>query len=156
MTLKNNSTLLLCYLKLCVSFHSHRSIQTGVMVRKREIRVKAVNFLSPVTVKFGGWPWKTIGRLSYATSSFVHHLIAICEFKLIYSYSPETVKLVLISVTLTFDLWPWPFAQPSLLLMVLTPEKNMMIRWWKHSEKGVTDRRTERRAEPFIELLGRS
>ena len=29
-------------------------------------------------------------------------------------------------------------------------------RWWEHSEKGVTDRRTDRQTIPFIELLGRS
>ena len=38
-------------------------------------------FLSRVTSKFDGWPWKTIGHLFYATSSFVHHFIAIHEFK---------------------------------------------------------------------------
>ena len=50
---------------------------------------------------------------------------------------------VLTSVTLTFDLWPWPFAWTSLLTMVITPENFMMIRWWEHGEKGVTDRRME-------------
>ena len=35
-----------------------------------------------MTLKFDGWPWKTIGHLFYATSSFVHHFKAICEFKL--------------------------------------------------------------------------
>ena len=39
-------------------------------------------FFSRVTLKFDGWPWKTIGHLSYATSSFVHHFVAIDEFKL--------------------------------------------------------------------------
>ena len=39
-------------------------------------------FLSPVTLKFDGWPWKTIGHLFYATSSFVHHFKAINELKL--------------------------------------------------------------------------
>ena len=34
MTLKNNRAPLLCYFKLCASFHSHWSIQTGVTVRK--------------------------------------------------------------------------------------------------------------------------
>ena len=29
-----------------------------------------------------GWPWKTIGHLSFAVSSFVQHFIAIGEFKL--------------------------------------------------------------------------
>ena len=35
-----------------------------------------------MTLKFDGWPSKTIGHLFYATSSFVHHFIAIGEFKL--------------------------------------------------------------------------
>ena len=39
-------------------------------------------FLSRVTFKFDRWLWKTSGHLSYAKSSFVHHFIAICEFKL--------------------------------------------------------------------------
>ena len=42
---------------------------------------KIGEFLSWVTLKFDGWPWKTIGHLFYAVSSFVHHYIAISEFK---------------------------------------------------------------------------
>ena len=41
------------------------------------------------------------------------------------------------------DLWPWPFEGTSLLSLVTTPENFMMIRWWKHSQKCVTDRRTD-------------
>ena len=55
----------------------------------------------------------------------------------------KRLSWVLTSVTLTFDLWPWPFAWTSLLTMVTTPENFMMIRWWEHGEKGVTDRRTD-------------
>ena len=51
----------------------------------------------------------------------------------------KRLSWVLTSVTLTFDLWPWPFAWTSLLTMVITPENFMMIRWWEHGEKGVTD-----------------
>ena len=40
MTLKNNMTLLLCYSKLCASFHSHLWIQTGVTIRKTQIGAK--------------------------------------------------------------------------------------------------------------------
>ena len=43
---------------------------------------KSKIFLSRVTLKFDRWPSKTIGYLSYATSSFVHHFVAIGEFKL--------------------------------------------------------------------------
>ena len=51
----------------------------------------------------------------------------------------KRLSWVLTSVTLTFDLWPWPFAWTSLLTMVITPDNFMMIRWWEHGEKGVTD-----------------
>ena len=78
---KNNNALLLGYIKFCAIFQDHR-IQTGVTVRKRSIHVKIGDFLSHVTSKFYRWPWKTIGHLFYATSSFVHHFVAIYEFKL--------------------------------------------------------------------------
>ena len=81
MTLKNNRAFLLCYFKLCVPFRTHWWIQTGVTVRKHPIWVELDDFWSRVTLKFDGWPSKTIGHLLYATSSFVPHFIAIGEFK---------------------------------------------------------------------------
>ena len=57
MTLKNNRALLLCYFKLCVSFLSPWSIQTGVAVRKRQIRVKIDDFFCPVR------PWNLTDEL---------------------------------------------------------------------------------------------
>ena len=48
---------------------------------------------------------------------------------------------VMTFVTLTFDLWPWPFAWTFLLSLVITPENFMMIQWWEHSQKGVTEGR---------------
>ena len=76
----------------------------------------------------------------------------------------KRLSWVVTSVTLTFDLWPWPFALTLLWSLVITPENFMMIRWWEHSQKGVTDgrtdgqtdRRTDGRKIPFVELLGRS
>ena len=62
MTLKNNRAPLVCYLKLCASFQSHW--WTGVTVRKRPLWVKIEDFFSRVTLKFDGWPWKSIGHLS--------------------------------------------------------------------------------------------
>ena len=82
MSPKNNWAPLLCYFKLFASFRSHWWIQTGVTVRKRLIWVKLDDFFSCVPLKFDGWPSKTIGRLFYATSSFVHHFVAIDDFKL--------------------------------------------------------------------------
>ena len=40
------------------------------------------SFSARVTLKFDGWHWKIIGHLFYTTSSFVHHLKSISEFKL--------------------------------------------------------------------------
>ena len=110
MTLKNNWAPLLYYIMLCASFQSHELIQTGVTVRKRSIRVKISNFLYRATLKFKGWPWKTIGHLSYATSSFVHHFMPLVNLK--WSYTPETPNLgqngrFFSRVTLKFDGWPW-------------------------------------------------
>ena len=82
MTLKNNRAPLLCYFKLCASFRSHWWIQTGVTVRKRPIWVNIDDFVSHVTLQFDVWPWKTKAHLFYFTSSFVHHLVAIGQFKL--------------------------------------------------------------------------
>ena len=70
-------------------------------------------------------------------------------------YSPEKPNLgqnqcFLYCVTLTFDLWPWPFARISLLSFVITPENFMMIRWWEHNEKDVTDGQTDRWMERSV------
>ena len=80
MTLKNNREPLLWYFKLCASFRSHRSIQTGVTVRKRLIWVKISDFF---------WSDLDIWRMTLkhnkhlsAPSSFVHHFMAIGQFKL--------------------------------------------------------------------------
>ena len=82
MTLKNNRAPLLCYLKLCASFCSHWWIQTGVTLQKRPIWVKIDVFFSRVTLQFDVWPWKPLRHLFYASSSFVHHFVAIGDFKL--------------------------------------------------------------------------
>ena len=54
---------------------------------------------------------------------------------------------VVTSVTLSFDLWAWPFAWTLPWSLVITPENFMLIRWWLHSQKGVTDRQTDRRTD---------
>ena len=90
-SLKNNRAPLLCYFKLCACFCSHWWIQTGVTVRKRQTWVKFDDLLSRFILKFDRWHWKTIGHLFYLTSSSVHHLVAICEFKL--ESNPETPSL---------------------------------------------------------------
>ena len=110
MTLKNNRAPLLYYIKLCATFQIHQWIQTGVTVRKRPIKVKINYFFSCVTLQFDVWPWKTIGHLFYATSSFAHHFAAIGEFKLeLQSRDLIRVKIddFFSCVTFKFDRWPW-------------------------------------------------
>ena len=110
MTSKNNVAPLLCYCKLCASIRSHSWFQTAVTVRKRPIWVKFDIFFSCVTLKFDGWPPKTIAHIFNVTSSFLHHLVAIYEFKLELQsgnaqfWSKWTIFVS--RVTLQFDVWP--------------------------------------------------
>ena len=57
MTLKSNSSPLLCYIKLCASFESHWWIQTGVTIQKRSIQVKIHDFFVPCDLQI--W-WMTL------------------------------------------------------------------------------------------------
>ena len=104
MTLQNNRAPLLYYIKLCAAFQIHRWIETEVTVRKCSIWVKISNFLSRVTLKFDVWPWKTIGHLFYSTSSFMHHFVAIGEFKLeLQSGNGQFGS----NSTIFIAVWPW-------------------------------------------------
>ena len=112
--------------------------------RNAQFGSKSTIVFSRVTLKFEGWPWKTIGHL-YSPKE--HQALSINPSSYVdsnWSYSPETAKLGYDLVSLTFDLWPWPFAWTSLLSLVTTPENLIMIRSRKHSQKGVTDRQTDR------------
>ena len=61
-------------------------------------------FLELRTLKFDGWPWKTIGHLFFATSSFVQHFIAIGEFKLeLQSGNAQSGS----NSTIFRAVWPW-------------------------------------------------
>ena len=104
MALKNNRAPLLCCFKRCASFHSHQWIQTKVTIRKCSIRVKISDFLSRVTLKIDGWPWKKIGHLFYAASSFVHHFKAMGEFKLELQSGNAQFGW---KSTISFAVWPW-------------------------------------------------
>ena len=73
-------------------------------------------------------------------ASFYHHMWIQVTVR-------KRLSWIMTSVTLTFDLWPWPFAWTSLLSLVITPENFAMIRWQEHSENGVTDRQTDRQTD---------
>ena len=145
MTFKNNRAPLPCYIKLFASFQSHRWIQTWVTVRKRSIWVKIGDFC-PVWL----WIWRMTLKNNRAPlqsniklyASFHHHM---------WIQTGVTVRKrlswVMTSVTLTFDLWPWPLAWTSLFSWVITPENFVMIRVEEHNEKSVTDRQTDRQRQ---------
>ena len=159
MALKNNRAPLLTYFKLCASFCSHWWIQTGVTVQKPPIWVKIGDFLSPVTLKFDRWPWKTIGSLFYATSSYVHHFIAICEFKL-ELWSGKIANWGSICIDLChLDLWPLTLTFCMDITFVNGNncqkfEVDTMIRsLWKRCDRWTDGRMTDGRTEVFLELL---
>ena len=144
MTLKNHMAPLLCYFKLFASWHSYLWIQAGITAQKQLIWVTIINFSAHVILKFNRWPWKAIGHLFYATSSFVHHFVAIWKFKL---------ELRSRNAQICFDLcdlhlWPWPFAQTSLFV---SGNKNFMMIWQQeHCEKCMTDRWTDKQTDRHI------
>ena len=103
-TPKNNRAPLPCNFKFFAAFRSHWWIQTGVTGWKHLIWVKIDDFFSRVTSKFDVIPWKTIGHLFYATSSFVQHFVAIGEFKR--ELHPETPNLGQ-NRQFFLTVWPW-------------------------------------------------
>ena len=61
-------------------------------------------FLYRVTLKFNGWPCKTIGHPSFAVLSFVQHFIAIGEFKLELQSGNDQFGS---NSTIFRAVWPW-------------------------------------------------
>ena len=86
------------------AFQSHWHIQTGVTAWKHSSRVKIGDFLSRVTLKIDVWTWKTIGHISYAASTFMHHFIANGEFKLELQSGNEQFGS---KSTIFLAVWPW-------------------------------------------------
>ena len=141
MTLENKRAPLLYHIKLCASFHSYDRIQTGVTVRKRSIRVTIGDFLSRVTLKFDRWPWKRIGHLFDIASSFVHHLIAICEFKrVLQSGNAQFGSKSMFFVLCEFEIWQMTLKNnraPHLYYIKLCA--SFRSHWW--NQTGVTVRK---------------
>ena len=139
MTLKNNKAFILCYYKLCASFYSHRWIETGATVRERPIWVKIDDFFVPRDLVI--WQMTLKNNRAPLLSN-----IKLCAWfhRHMWIQSGVTVRKPLNWVlTCDLDLWPWPFAWTSLLSLAIYPKNFMKIRWWEHSEKGVTDGRTD-------------
>ena len=109
MTLQNNRAPLLCYFKLCASFHTHWRIQTSSYSPETPNLGQMRRFLEPCDLEI----WRMTLKNNRAPplsniklyASFHHHM---------WIQTGVTVRKrsnwVVTSVTLTFDLWPWPFA----------------------------------------------
>ena len=107
------------------------------------------------------WPWNLTDDLEKqkGTSSKQHQALCFISSSYVqsnWSYGPETAKWG--HDLCDLDLWPLTltFCMDVTSVIGNNSWKFMMIRWQEHSQKGVTDRRTDRRTEPFIEMLGRS
>ena len=143
MTFKNNRAPLLYYLKLFAAFHSHWWIQTRVSPEMPNLG-QIWRFLAPcdleiwhMTLKNDRAPLPSNIKLYV---SFHHH-----EWIQTGVTVRKQFSWVVTSVTLNFDLWPWPFAWTLPWSLVITPENFMMIRWWEHSQKGVRDGQMDRK-----------
>ena len=104
MALKNNRAPLLYSTKLYASFQ--KSWVNSNLSYSPETPNLGQNgrFFSCVNLKFDRWPWKTIGYLFLAASSFVHHCIAISKFKL----ELQSGNIQFGSKSMTFlAVWPW-------------------------------------------------
>ena len=106
MTLKNKRAPLVFYTTLSFVHHfkAMGEFKLELQFGNAQFGSKSAFFLSRVTLKFDRWPWKTIGYLSYAASGFVHHFIAIGEFKLeLQSGNTQFGS----KSTILFTMWPW-------------------------------------------------
>ena len=139
--LENNWAPVLCCFKLYASFLCHQWIQTEFspetpnLGRNRQLFEPCNLEIWHMTLKNNRAPLLSNIKLC---ASFHHHMWIKTGVTV-----QKRLNWVLTSVTLTFDLWKWPFAWTSLLSLVISPEIFMMIWWGKHVEKGVTDRRMD-------------
>ena len=74
---------------------------TGLVISNS---IQIVNFSARVTVKFDGWPQKTIWHFFYTTSSFVHHFKSIGEFKLDLQSRNAQIRSKMV---ICYPAWPW-------------------------------------------------
>ena len=111
MTLKINRATFLCYSKLCASFRCHLWIQTGITVRKLLTQVKSVNLFVRCDLEIWGRTLKNNRAPLLCNfklcASFCSHLCEEFQLELWFGNIQIGAKIVLSSVTLTFDFWSW-------------------------------------------------
>ena len=109
MTFKNNRAPFLFYVKL-YHFVAINELKLELQSGNSQFGSKSTIYLSRVTLKIDGWPWITIGHLSNATSSVVHHIVAIGDFKMEIQSgnaqfgSKSTISRTVWPCNLTYDL----------------------------------------------------
>ena len=127
--LENYRAPLPCSQKLYVSFHSHRWIQIGFIVRKHSNWIKIVDFSACVALACDRWQKKPIGHLFHAPRRcMVFHGHPWIGIGAIIRKRYIGAKSFLTFVTLIFDLRPWPFAWSSFLYPRST-EGGMGVNW---------------------------
>ena len=88
-------------------FNSNKANLRDLIAATRQVIsnwIQIINFFARVTVKFDGWPRKTIGHFFYTMSSFVHHFKSIGEFKLdLQSRNAQFGSTLVIC----YPVWPW-------------------------------------------------
>ena len=145
MTLINNRAPLLCYFKLCASFHNYLCIQPELHSGNANLGQNWRCFVR-VILKFDGY----LEKKHFGTSPKPHQALCIISSPSVHStwgYSPETTKLVfdicgVRPLTPDLDiLHGYRFCHHSWKLKI------MMIHWWRHSEKGVTGGQTDGQSE---------
>ena len=140
-TPKDNRTPVLYYFKLFASLRSHWWVQTGVTVWKHLIWVKIDDFVQPCDLAVWRMTLKNKEDLCYATSSLVHHSVAIGEFKLELqfrnAYFGSKLTIFFSCVTLKFDGWHWKttghlyYAISSFMHhFIIICELNLELRSW--------------------------
>ena len=87
---------------LCALFRRHLWIENIGTVQKRPMRVKIVDILARVALKFNGWHWKATMHIFHNTSICVHNFVAICRFKLELGSTNAWIGEKMTSVTFTF------------------------------------------------------
>ena len=76
---------------------------TGLVIL---LKLDSNRFSVHMTLKFNGWPWKTIRRLFYSTSSCVHYYKSISEFKLeVQSGNSQFGSKLVIFVPCNLEMW---------------------------------------------------
>ena len=120
---------------------------TGLVIWNR---IQIVDFAARVTLKFDGWPRKTIGLFFYTKSSFVYHFKSISGFKLeLQSGNAQLGRYWWYNVLCDLEIW-WMTLENNrapLLYYINLCASSQIHRW---SQTWVTVRKRSIRSESAI------